>query len=83
MTRESFAFRSDDQVVFWQMVRAGYGIGFNQVLIRDADINVQRVAPDFPVGTMPTWLAAHNDLKTNLRVRRVFDLLSEHIKTLR
>ena len=61
--RDFFKFRSDDQVVCWQMVLAGFGIGFNQVLIGDTDPRVQRLAPEIPIGTIPIWLAAHTGLK--------------------
>jgi DNA-binding transcriptional LysR family regulator len=81
--RESFAFRSDDQVVCWQMVLAGFGIGFNQVLIGDADPRVRRIASDLPIGRIPVWLTAHNGLRTNARVRRVYDALASEIKKLR
>jgi DNA-binding transcriptional LysR family regulator len=83
ITRDFFKFRSDDQVVCWQMVLAGFGIGFNQVLIGDADPRVQRIAPEMPIGTIPIWLAAHTGLKTNPRVRCVFDELYARIHKLR
>ncbi|MDB4074237.1 LysR substrate-binding domain-containing protein [Ascidiaceihabitans sp.] len=83
ITRDFFKFRSDDQVVCWQMVLAGFGIGFNQVLIGDADPRVQRIAPEMPIGTIPIWLAAHTGLKTNPRVRCVFDALYARIHKLR
>ena len=74
ITRDVFKFRSDDQVVCWQMVLAGFGIGFNQVVIGDAGSRVQRIAPAMPMGTMPIWLAAHSGLKINSRVRYVFEV---------
>ena len=82
ITRDFFKFRSDDQVVCWQMVLAGFGIGFNQVMIGDADPRVQRIAPEMPIGTIPIWLAAHTGLKTNPRVRYVFDALYARIHKL-
>lgn len=77
--RDFFAFRSDDQVVCWQMVRAGYGIGFNQIQIGDADPQVTRIHAAGIVGELPIWLTAHVELKTNPRVRRVFDFLAERL----
>jgi DNA-binding transcriptional LysR family regulator len=81
-TRDNFAFRSDDQVVCWQMVLAGFGIGFNQVTIGDRDPRVIRISEDLSVGSIPIWLTAHSGLKTNPRVRRVFDVLAQHIQKL-
>jgi len=82
ITRDVFKFRSDDQVVCWQMVLAGFVIGFNQVVIGDAGSRVQRIAPAMPMGTMPIWLAAHTGLKINSRVRYVFDVFYARIHKL-
>jgi len=81
-TLDVFKFRSDDQVVCWQMVLAGFVIGFNQVVIGDAGSQVQRIAPAMLMGTMPIWLAAHTGLKINPRVRYVFDVLYARIHKL-
>ena len=77
ITRDFFKFRSDDQVVCWQMVLAGFGIGFNQVVIGDAGSRVQRIAP-----AMPIWLAANTGLKISSRVRYVFEVLYARIQKL-
>jgi DNA-binding transcriptional LysR family regulator len=83
VTRDFFAFRSDDQVVCWQMVLEGFGVGFNQSGIGDNDPRVQRIAPEMAVGSIPVWLAAHTGLKTNPRVRYVFDFLASRLGELR
>ena len=75
--RNFFAFRSDDQVVCWKMVVAGFGIGFNQLSIGDAEPKVQRIGLAGDVGILPIWIASHNELRTNARVRRVFDFLAD------
>lgn len=79
VTPAFFAFRCDDQVVCWQMVLAGYGIGFGQFGMGDADPRVQRLTGDEPVASLPIWLTAHSELRTNAKVRRVFDWLAQHI----
>ncbi|MEO0982266.1 MAG: LysR family transcriptional regulator [Pseudomonadota bacterium] len=75
--RDFFPFRSDDQVVCWQMVVAGFGIGANQIAIGEAEPRVARVLPDVDIPPLPIWLTAHAELKTSRRVRRVFDFLAE------
>lgn len=75
--REFFKFRSDDQVVCWQMVRAGFGIGFNQIEIGDADPTVHRLFDDIIVGQLPVWLTAHPEVRNTPRIRKVYD----HLKT--
>ncbi|WP_299742846.1 LysR family transcriptional regulator [uncultured Tateyamaria sp.] len=77
--RDFFAFRSDDQVLCWHMVVAGYGIGFGQRRVGDADPRVVRVSKDMDVGSMPLWLTAHPDLRRIPRVRRVYDWLAKHL----
>lgn len=76
--RHAFALRTDDFIVQWQAVRAGLGIGFiaDYVARTDAD-----VAPVLPGGlrlpVLPMWLAVHREIRTNLRIRAVYDFLAE------
>ena len=77
--REFFVFRSDDVVVCWNMVMEGYGLGFNQVQIGDAEPKVARIELPGEIGSLPVWLVAHSELKTSPRVRRVFDFLAEKL----
>ena len=77
--RDFFKFRSDDQVVCWQMVRAGYGIGFNQKVIGDADDKLCRLFDGGVVASMPLWLTVHPELRTTPRVRRVYDAERENL----
>ncbi|MEM9332493.1 MAG: LysR family transcriptional regulator [Pseudomonadota bacterium] len=80
--RDFFVFRSDDQVVCWNMVVAGYGIGFNQIVIGTREPKVKRIDLAGKVAMMPVWLTAHSALKTNPRIRRVYDFLAEEIQNL-
>lgn len=73
--RDFFCFRSDDQVVCWQMVRAGLGVGFNQIAIGDADPSLHRISGTAPIGDIPVWLTAHPEVRKTPRIRRVFDEL--------
>ncbi|MBR45491.1 MAG: hypothetical protein CMM31_03215 [Rhodospirillaceae bacterium] len=58
------------------MVVAGYGIGFNQTAIGEAEPRVRRLPFDAALPTLPVWLTAHAELRTSHRVRRVFDFLA-------
>ena len=75
--RRFFSFRCDNQVVCWRMVVAGYGIGFNQISVGEAEPGVMRVPLDAELPTLPVWLTAHSELKTSHRVRQVFDFLAD------
>lgn len=78
VTREFFAFRSDDQAVCWQMVLAGYGIGFVPREIGLATPDVVELGFLSNVGSLPVWLATHAEVHTNPRIRRVYDFLAEN-----
>lgn len=77
--RDFFAFRSDDAGVCWNMVLEGYGIGFTQLQIGEAEPRVSRIDLPSTIEPQPVWLAAHSELKTNPRVRRVFDFLADKL----
>ena len=80
--RSFFAFRSDDQVVCWQMVKAGAGIGFGQRVVGDADDTLVPIWPDLPIGSIPVWLTAHQELRMSPRVRLCFDHLADSFAAL-
>ena len=78
--RRFFPFRCDNQVVCWRLVVAGFGIGFNQLAIGLAEPLVQQIEiENISLPKLPIWLTAHAELKTSLRIRRVFDFLAEHL----
>lgn len=77
MDRHSFALRCDQNAVYWELVRAGCGLGFGQVPIGAADPLVERVLPDIPVPPLPIWLTAHEAMRNTPRLRRVWDMLAE------
>lgn len=76
VTREFFPLRCDDQAAYWQLVRAGCGLGATQCVIGDADPLVERIAPQMDLPPLPYWLAAPEALHHNPRIRRVWDYLS-------
>lgn len=80
--RDFFSFRSDDQVVCWNMVCAGFGIGFNQIAIGARDERVVRLQHVEGIGSLPVWLTAHAALKSDLRIRRVYDHLAQRFAKL-
>ena len=76
--RDFFSFRCDDQVVCWQMVVAGYGIGFNQLGVGSATSGVNQLLPDLTLPTLPVWLTAHAELKTSRRSGGFMIFLAAH-----
>jgi DNA-binding transcriptional LysR family regulator len=78
ITRESFAIRCDNQTVCWQAMIDGMGIGFGFDLIASRNPNVVRVLPVTWVPDIPIWLTAPQELRSNPRIRAVYDHLAEH-----
>ena len=77
VSREAFALRSDDLIVQWQAVRAGLGLGFLADYMVRADLGVQRVLPAMQLPELPMWLTVHREIRTNPRIRAVFDFLAK------
>lgn len=78
VTREFFNVRCDVQSTYWELVRAGCGLGGGQSVIGDADPSVERVLDDqIQIPPLPVWLTAPQALHTNPRIRAVWDFLSD------
>jgi DNA-binding transcriptional LysR family regulator len=78
VSREAFVLRTDDFIVQWQAVRAGLGIGFLADYMARSDPDVRPVlAGALPIPALPMWLAVHREIRTNPRIRAVYDLLAE------
>lgn len=77
--RHFFGIRCDEQAAYWELVRAGCGIGAMQTVIGDADHRVEKLTlqPDLP--SLPVWLASNETSYWTRRVKRIWDLLSEHL----
>ena len=78
--RHAFRFRTDNQVVFWEAVRAGNGIGFAQLSLVNRDALVEPLLPGLPLPVLPMWLAMHHDVRHSPRIRRVADFLYGELK---
>jgi DNA-binding transcriptional LysR family regulator len=77
VARDMFSLRTDSDLAQLAALRAGYGIGGCQVGIARRDPALIRVLPDAFAVPLETWLVMHEDLRTSLRIRRVFDHLAE------
>lgn len=77
VTRESFAFRCDDLVAYWQAVRAGLGIGFVADYLAASDKDVAAVLPAIKVPAIPIWLTVHREIRTSRRIRAVYDFIAQ------
>ena len=78
-TRNDFPLRCDDQAVYWELAKAGCGIGATQFRLGLEASGMVQVLPDLPLERLPVWLVAAKALRQTPRIRRVFDLLAKAI----
>ena len=76
LTRESFGFRTDNQLAQLAAVRAGIGVGACQVGVARRDPDLIPVLVDAFRFDLEVWVAMHEDLKSSLRMRLMFDALA-------
>ena len=74
---EDFAVRTDNQSAYWELVRAGCGIGFTQRAVGIVDPLVEELKFDVEIPPLDVWLAAHQAMRQTPRIRRVWDMLAE------
>lgn len=78
--RHAFRFRADNQIVYWEALRAGNGIGFAQWPLVEKNPGVEAILPDLSLPVLPVWLAMHRDVRTSARIKRVVDFLFVELK---
>lgn len=78
VNREAFALRTDDFIVQWQAVRCGLGVGFvADYMARNEHAVVPVLRDVLKVPPLPMWLAVHREIRTNPRIRLVYDFLAD------
>jgi DNA-binding transcriptional LysR family regulator len=76
-TRDSFAFRTDNDLAQLAAVRAGFGVGGVQAPIARRDPDLAPVLEEAFRYELEVWVAMHEDLKSSRRMRLMFDWLVE------
>ncbi len=79
-SREDFPVRCDDQATYWELTKAGCGIGATQLRLGQQSEGMVQVLPTLPLEPLPVWLVAAKALRQTPRIRRVYDLLANAIK---
>lgn len=72
VSRHDFAVRCDQNAVYWELVRAGCGLGFCQCGVAERDPEMRRVLPRLPVPSLPVWLTCHESLRRVPRIAHVW-----------
>lgn len=73
---EAFVMASDSHVVVWELVKAGYGVAMLPEVLGETTAGIEKVLPNFVSLKFPVWLVTHRELRTNRRIRVVFDHLA-------
>ena len=79
ITEDSFVTRSESHLVHWELARRGVGFGLNSWGMGALTPGMEPVLPDQMSFAFPVWLVAPRELKTNRRVRLVYDALAAHL----
>jgi len=79
LTTANFNFSTSSATLTLELVRQGFGIGILPVEVGAAYPELENPSSAFEPISIETWLVAHRELKTNLRIRVVFDLLAKGI----
>lgn len=78
--RSAFKIRSDNNLVLWQALRAGAGVGFAQAPLVAMHPDLETCLEDLPLPQLETYLAMHSDIRHNPRIRFVADYLYEGLR---
>jgi DNA-binding transcriptional LysR family regulator len=77
--RHAFHFRTDNQIVMFQAICAGLGVGFAQLPLIKQNQELQPLLLQLSLPLLPVWLTMHKDVKTSPRIRRTADFLYEEL----
>lgn len=80
--RHFFKVRCDDNIAYWNLVRAGCGIGFAQKGLGRDDLEMVEIDLGFEIPDLPVWLTAHEAMRQTPRIRRVWDMLAKGLAPL-
>ena len=75
-----FDVRCDNQIVSWELCKAGCGIGVMQQRIGRQTLEVKALLDDRTVATLPVWLTTHAELRTSARIARVYQFISDNFE---
>ena len=82
ITESNFPLITENHLVHWEIVKSGAAIGIMSELIGDQEPLVNRVLPDMEPFIFETWLVVHREVRTNRKVRLVFDFLINEFQAL-
>jgi DNA-binding transcriptional LysR family regulator len=79
LAREDFNMRCDSQTAWWELIKAGLGIGFAQAPLVAGAPGMVRLFGEVAFPPLEVWLTTHRELFTSRRIRAIYDALAEHL----
>ena len=80
LSKQNFRLITSFQVLQLALCKEGLGVIFFPEDIGDKDPSLVRAFEQIgPAIQLPVWLVCHQELRTNLRVRRVFDFIAKEL----
>ena len=76
---EQFSIIANSGVAMWELVKRGVGLAVMFKEIADITPEVEVILPTEISVDVPVWLVTHSELKTNARIRAIFDFLSDEL----
>jgi len=76
LQREDFAVRTDDLNAYQACVNSGLGVGFLARYVARQNTELVPLLPMLDIPALPMWLAVHREIRSNPRIRRVWDFLA-------
>jgi DNA-binding transcriptional LysR family regulator len=73
---EQFSIIANSGVAMWELVKRGVGLAVMFQELADMTPEVEVILPTEISVDVPVWLVTHSELKTNARIRAIFDFLS-------
>lgn len=77
--RNFFKTKCDNQAAYWQLLKAGAGIGVGQVVIAHQSDNLVRLLEGVIIPPIPIWLTANKALKQSKRIRVIYDAIAHEL----
>lgn len=79
LTPANFPVVSESVITQWELIKRGLGLALLPDQLATREPRFQMVLPELRPFTGALWLVVHRELRTNRRVRVVFDFLSQEL----
>ena len=83
LSKQNFSIITLFQLLQLQLAKEDQGLIFFPEQMGDAEPKLTRAFENMgPIMTLPVWLVCHKELRTSLRVRRVFDFIATELQSI-